>query len=359
MALSNTTPGVQTVTGMPGYDDYAKKIQDAAAKTRTVGGDIKPLTNYTAKPYAGKSYDMGLPGMRATTLSGAQGALVGSLAGQAKTQQGALESQAEKAASALEMTGATTLKSMQALDTIAAGVKKNVSEASGTWSAAAEKADEYVKASRGRVDEVLKKLDAINTSIAQDNDFAKAHEMQAGVQAVMGSMKDEERNISQNYGTDSKEYQQFQASKKTTLATVQSNIQSNFSKIRAQQQENYLAITSDAYTKSNMYVGYQEQQHVEMLKYQESNRQQYALQGAQLEATLEQMKMSGMENLANWIVQSPTFTMDITPTLVAIAQIERTAEEENQAYTKANFVPYHRTTNLTTGEWGPRQSIGT
>lgn len=320
MAIPTTTPGVQTATGMPGYEDYAKKVQSAAATTGKVVGSTTSLTQ--VRPVMGKTVTSGLTGSREE--------MAGGLLAQAKTQEQSLQAQAGKAASALEMTGASTLKSMQALDTISAGIKKNVSEASGTWSAAAEKADDYVKASRGRVDEVLKKLDAINASIAKDNDFAKAHEMQAGVQAVMGSMKDEERNIVQNYGTASKEYQQFQASKKTTLATVQSNIQANYSKIRAQQQENYLAVTSDAYTKSNMYVGYQEQQHVEMLKYQESNRQQYALQGAQLEATLEQMKMGGMENLANWIVQSPTFTMDITPTLTAIAQLQEQQGEQNR-----------------------------
>jgi hypothetical protein len=37
------------------------------------------------------------------------------------------------------------------------------------------------------------------------------------------------------------------------------------------------------------------------------------------------MKMNGMENLANWIVQSPVFTMDITPTITAIADLETQA----------------------------------
>jgi len=84
-----------------------------------------------------------------------------------------------------------------------------------------------------------------------------------------------------------------------------------------------------------MYVGFQEQQHVEMLKYSEGAKAQYALQAAQLDTTLEQMKMTGMENLANWILETPSFTMDMTPLMTMIADLKTT--EETTALARAEL----------------------
>lgn len=244
--------------------------------------------------------------------------------------------QAGKAATGLEVTGKATIDYLKNLESIQSSIKSQVQSAGDTWGAAAEKADEYVTASRSRVGEVLKKLDDINQKIGTDRDFAQAHAMQASVQAVLGSMKTEERNIAETYGTNSKEFQQFTASKQTALATVQSNIQANYSQLREQQGQTYLNLVGDAFTKSNMYVGFQEQQHVEMLKFRDQQKNSYALEAAQLEIGIEQMKMAGQENLANWIIQTPTFSMDITPLVMSMGDLAQTQRAEAQAYDTAN-----------------------
>ncbi|MHC4866992.1 MAG: hypothetical protein ACYTEX_23185, partial [Planctomycetota bacterium] len=130
------------------------------------------------------------------------------LVSQAGRQEKDLQSRAERAASALEMTGESTLAGVQKIEEIQSGLRAGVASATGAWDAAAEKADEYVKAARGRVGEVLTKLDELSEEMGRTRDFAKAHAMQSAVQAVTGSMKAEERNIVQTYGTDSKEYEQ-------------------------------------------------------------------------------------------------------------------------------------------------------
>jgi hypothetical protein len=150
--------------------------------------------------------------------------------------------------------------------------------------------------------------------------------MQSAVQAVTGSMKAEERNIVQTYGTDSKEYEQFRQSKSRALATVQSNIHTSYAQLEERQKTNLLNATSEAHVKSNMYIGFQEQQHVEMLKYRDSSRNAYSLQVAELDVTLEQMKMAGMENLANWLLETPTFSMDVTPLVTALSDLQITQE---------------------------------
>jgi len=324
MANGDTTVTTPVAGGL-NYADYQKKIQEAAAKTRNVQG-FDPATEAHLNRALG--YESTYHGGFGQAAANTGAALISNF----KQQQQGVQQQANKAANALEMVGSSTLQGMQNLEAIQGTIRQTVQSASDSWGAAAEKADEYVKAARGRVTEVLGKLDEINQKIGTDRDFAKAHTMQAAVQGVMGSMKNEERNIVENYGTNSKEYAQFMQSKRTTLATVQSNIQANYAQLQEQQGQTYLNVMNDAYTKSNMYLGFQEQQHVEMLKFRDEQRNAYAMQGAQLDIGIEQMKMAGMENLANWIVETPTFTMDATSLITAVGDLVSTSEAQWASY---------------------------
>jgi hypothetical protein len=233
----------------------------------------------------------------------------------------AMEKQAAQAATGLKLVGESTMASMERLGAIQQQVGSEYEATKGAWDAAAEKADEYVQASRARVGETLAKLDEINEQIGKDRDFAKAHAMQASAQAVLGSMKAEERNILENYGAASKEYEQFRASKQTSLATAQSNIHANYQQFAEQQAITYLNTTNEAMWKQNMYTSFQEQQHVEMLKYMADAKAGYAMQHAQFQIGVEQLRMAGMENLANWIIQTPSFTMDSTPLITLLAEL--------------------------------------
>ena len=337
---TTTTPGSTVSTGGLNYDDYQKRIQDAAARTRNVEW-----------PSAG--VDKLSEAAQGIINVGGAGDAARSLVEQVGTQRSVLESQAERAASALEMVGSSTLQGVQNIEALQGQVRQQVQNASDSWNLAAEKADEYVQAARGRVGEVLTKLDTLSQDMMKTRDFSKAHAMQASVQAVMGSMKDEERNVLQNYGADSKEYDQFRASKMSALATVQSNIHANYAQLEEQQKQTYLSAVSDAYTKSNMYLGFQEQQHVEMLKYKSEAENAYTLQATQLDASLEQMKMSGMENLANWIIETPTFSMDLTPVAAMIADLGAQSMASYSAWKTAK-----RSGKSGGSDWGTVASTG-
>jgi len=62
---------------------------------------------------------------------------------------------------------------------------------------------------------------------------------------------------------------------------------------------------------------------VEMLKYMADAKAGYAMQHAQFQIGVEQLKMAGMENLANWIVSTPSFTMDSTPLITLLAELSQ------------------------------------
>ena len=310
------------VSPVKGFDPetYQKTIQKTAAATRDVGDVTTPPGAKTAVGELKGAYR----GIGETAIS--------QYGEQAKVKT----KEAEKAATALEMQGGATIEYLQRLDKIREGVTARSEAARDEWAAAPEKADEYVQAALSRVGEVLTKLDDINTQIGKDRDFSKAHAMQASVQATLGSMRAEERNIVETYGAESKEFEQFQMSKMNSLGVVQSNIHASFQQLQEQQGQNYLKVVSEAYTKSNMYVGFQEQQHVDMLRYKADAQNAYDLKVSQFEIGVEQLRMTGMENLANWIIETPTFSMDATPLMTLLSDLSQTqaAEERAEALTR-------------------------
>ncbi len=308
--LNPTTP-----TGDFDYEAYRTKIQETAAQTRDIGD--------TSVPSGAKATVGQLGGV----YKGVGEAAISQFGKQAEVKT----KEAEKAATALEMQGGATVEYLQRLDKIREGVTTKAAAARDAWAAAPEKADEYVQAARSRVGEVLSKLDDINSQIGKDRDFSKAHAMQASVQATLGSMRSEERNIVETYGTDSKEFEQFQMSKMNTLGTVQSNIHASFQQLQEKQGQNYLNVVSEAYTKSNMYVGFQEQQHVDMLRYKADAQNAYDLKVSQFEIGVEQLRSAGMENLANWVIQTPTFSMDATPLITLLSDLVQTQQKEVMA----------------------------
>ena len=312
-----TNDALNPIAGGFNPEAYRETIQKTAAATRDVGETAVPAGAKTAVGELKGGYK----GVGETAIS--------QYGEQAKVK----EKEAEKAATALEMQGGATIEYLQRLDKIREGVTTKAAAAREAWAAAPEKADDYVQASRSRVGEVLAKLDDINSQIGKDRDFSKAHAMQASVQATLGSMRAEERNIVETYGSESKEFEQFQMSKMNTLGVVQSNIHASFQQLQEKQGQNYLNIVSEAYTKSNMYVGFQEQQHVDMLRYKADAQNAYDLQVSQFEIGVEQLRSAGMENLANWIIETPTFSMDATPLMTLLSDLTQTqaAQERSDA----------------------------
>jgi hypothetical protein len=236
-----------------------------------------------------------------------------------ESQKEAVTQQAAKSAEALNIMGEATTKYLTQLEEVKEQANAAVTSSKDAWARAEAKADEYVQSSRARVGEVLTKLDEINSQIGDRRDFAKAHDMQVAVQSTLGQMNSEGRAIGERYGIDSAEYQQFQQSKRATLGTIQSNIHANYQKIRESQDISYMNATNEAMWKHNMYTSYQEQQHVETLRYMAQAEDQYNLQLSNFNTTIEQLKMSGLENLANWMVSTPVYSVDVLPLMNYIA----------------------------------------
>jgi len=339
---TTTTAAATTAPKTVDYTQYQKLLEDAASRTSSVQGisdqTLKSLQSATSQLGGGGTTTVPVPGhisvqevKQPTTGTSAGLKAVGEgLVSNLQTQQTDLQKQAQSAADALKIAGEAHLAGNQNIEAIQQNLRTQAGTAAQSFGAAAAQADEYVQAARQRVQDVLGKVDDIYNQIQTSNDFAKAHDMQAAVQASIGSMNAEGRNIAQVYGTDSAEYQQFTAQKQQALGAVQSNIHAAYAKLKANMDTTYLSATMDAYTKANTAVSYQEQQHVDMLNYKGQAESAYQLKVAELDTTLEQMKTAGMENLANWILETPTFSMDATSTIAAISDLLTTQETLNQ-----------------------------
>ena len=313
MADLNIEAMSRPTTPTTDYSGLQKQVATAAASTRDVG--------VTALP---KSPTGNLDGINKKVGQAAVGDYY--------TQAAAMRGQAEKAGIGIEMMGQSSIDSLMRLDEIGEKAANQYESAAAMWDAPAEQADEYVTAARARVRESLATLEGINAQMGKDMGFAKAHDMQVAAQSVLGSMKTEERNILQTYGMQSKEYESFQASKSMALGTIQSQLHGSYAKLRQEMDITYLNATNESMWKHNMYVGFQEQQHVEMLKWRQETKQAYALQYSQFEVGLEQLKGSVMENVANWIVETPNFTMESAPVVTLIADLAQTEKDERNAY---------------------------
>ena len=283
--------------------DPSKILQSAgnlAAQTRQVSGS------------PGQSVYPAFKGVKKTGGKAERGAARGIMQ-DAAAQHEALGRAAAKEGEAVKVKGAQVANLQQRLSEIQLNQSTVYQSAQAAYDASGDKADEYVQGANARLGEHLAHLDSINEKIWRERDFSQAHAMQAGAQAVLQSMKEEERGIIQQYGADSKEFEQFTQGKKVALASMQSNIFNNYQQLAEQQHQTFLMATNEAYWKQSMYISFQEQQHVEMLKYIAGAKNQYAMQQAQFDIGIAQLEAANMGDWAQYISDAPTFSFDGTP----------------------------------------------
>lgn len=312
----------------PGYENLAKIVGEATTPTKQVTGKPDYESLYRPPGILGHRSSFGTAGFRRTIRPDVETlpqtpeqiqleAAIQSFRGQFDVKK----KEAGKAATALEMQGAATVSHLERLDELQREAYARRERTADIWASVAEKADEYVKAAQSRTQQALDRLDKINSEISEGRDFAKAHAMQAAVQGVIGSLKQQEDQVVQRYGLESKEYQMFQMKKAQTLSTAQSQIESSHQQMAEQQGVAYMNASTELQWKEDMYSSFQEQQHVETLRYMAQANDAYDLQLSQFNLTVEQMRSAGMENMANWIVQTPVFSMDIQPLATLVAQL--------------------------------------
>jgi hypothetical protein len=260
-------------------------------------------------------------GLKLGILPGTAQALGESILSQYESQREVLQGQATTAADALRMYGAGFEEFMAGTEAQGEEAAEDKKAAQERFDLAAAAADQAVKDSKTRAQEVMRKLEEINLKAGEQMDFARAHDVQIGVQSTIGRMKDEERGIVGEFGAGSPEHRQFKAAQSEQLGIMNSGIQSTYAKLRDEQHQTYLKTSSEAMLQSNMYINFQEQLRVETLKGLAQANAAYDLEYSQFQIGLEQLRLRGMEDMANWMIQTPEFAMDITPITTAMYEL--------------------------------------
>lgn len=363
-AVERTATGIGTVRGggqvFPPYSPAITGAEPAPAEPYYRGGGAFP--GFGAH---GPIVQQGrqVPAGAAQTQEELRKARYEAAVGAYKTQEQDLQAQAQKAEEAFRMQAAGVEARMKALagsEERVGAIDKRIGDiterisglgvevggaignARAAWGSVLAKADEYVTAARNRSAEALGKLEEIYSAIGKSRDYAKAHAMQVAAQATLGSMNREGRNIAERYGKTSKEYQQWNAGRVQALGAARSGVEATYGQLREAQDTTYLQVANASMMEHDMYTNFAEQQHIKTMEMGAQANAAYDMQATNLMLSMEQMKFSAeqlrlsaeegmigigqmkaneMENLANWMVSSPTFTMDAQPYLTLLNEI--------------------------------------
>lgn len=238
-----------------------------------------------------------------------------------ESQQMSMQQQATNRAAATDLMKEATLTAGENLDKIALDAKGRMEAAVGGWDIAIGKANEYVEAGRQRTKQIMAQVDEMAQEMIERHDFSKAHAMQVGVQATIGSMQGMEKEVVAQFGKDSEEYMQFRGQKMKSLALMQSNVHSAYDQLRIQMDMSILKSTADAGTTMAMYENYQEQASLGIYSAAASANQAYDLQYTNTLIGIEQLKTQNMAGLAEWIESTPVFSVETGPMMALITSL--------------------------------------
>ena len=257
-----------------------------------------------------------------------------------RSQVGSIKDRANQQAEALKLRGAGFEQSISNLEAIQAEQNAQTDTSNERNQEAIDQAAKYVEATRERAASVRQLIQTTTEDMTSDRKEAKAHSAQVAVQSVMGKYAQEEKRISEAFGTDSAEYTQLQQEKQTALATVGSEIQVAYQQMAEEQNKNILNATVTAEEKMSMYTGFQEQQHVETILAVGKSTEMYNIQAAQWNVGIEQLKMAQYNDMADYIASVPDFYVDTSQLVTLMSEIaaEDTARrQEAEANRRADM----------------------
>ena len=277
-----------------------------------------------------QSDDQLLQMMKSVGIANPEGLLKGmNMMKKAQMSAGLVDYQAEQKSSeqhqknyqaGLETVGAGVASMGQELDQVGALIKEQMNQGlSPVWERAMGKADEYVQNAQNRTVQAMQELDSNIKAMKDDMRFEKAHDMQVATQTALGQMNDYGDVISRRYGQDSPEYQQFTQQKSSTLATTQSSIHATYGQLNASMNQGFLTTRAQLSGNMAMYENYNEQASLEVYKTAAAADQQYELNATSQLITIEQLKMSGQTLLADWMANTPVFSMSVSGLLSFLA----------------------------------------
>lgn len=244
-----------------------------------------------------------------------------------------VQEQARRAGETLKFVGQQTSEFIAALDTIQNQVSSTATSSAANFDAVVAKAEAYASDASTRTSEGLAMIDQWGQEIYDKLTTGKAHDLQVAVQSTIDASSEGLRNIEQQFGADSAEASQYRLGLGRSFQIAQSTIQAAYEKNLINIGTNLLNTKTTFMDKSNMYESFQQQQDVEISAAMAQAEQAMMIDFTKQSIALEQFKMAGWENLANWVLETPVFSIDTMETVafmgqLAVGQMEMSAAAE-------------------------------
>lgn len=328
-----TEPKTQTETPTP-----TAPAAPAPAPTPSAGATQSRLQEAAARQIeeAGTLYNMDRPMPKVpTTLREPHRSIAIEAVKAYEAEKPVLAAQARKAQGALETVTegqfeyqATLGEEMRRMGAARTTASKAFADTIGV-------AEKYSSMAYQRTVEGLQNIDDWGSEILNKLDFNRAHDMEVAVQSTVDGMNELERQTLQQYGADSDEYRQLQMSKGRTLANVLSTTQAAYGKMVAEVNTHIMNAKAEFQKESSMYQSFQEQQEVEIRAAMANADAAYAMEASSFMVQSEMMKLAGWEDLANWQIETPVFSMDASATLGFIGSLAMEQWNADMAYLAA------------------------
>jgi hypothetical protein len=261
-----------------------------------------------------------LPGDVSSSLTGPVGSALKQdwdtqnqvLGQQAERNKQAFMLQSQGFSSGMQQTGEAKTK--------AAGRNQKVDE---MQQQAMQQAQQYVTDAKMRSAEMNNKVESLHLETLKSLDAGKVHDMAVNLQGFLGQKKQTLKQVEQQYGRDSAEYAQTQQAYGSGIATAMSSVQSLYSKLRNDANMGYEQVAADVQKAGGQFVGYSEQNHVQILDSQAKVAASEAANRSNFDLAVAQLEGGMYENMANWLVASPFMSASLTPIMSYLAATEQ------------------------------------
>lgn len=236
---------------------------------------------------------------------------------------------------------------------------QNQTTAQGRLKKASDIAEQNAMRAQERTNQVVQSIQGLFQGALDKLDTTKAKDTQSALQATRAQMAQQERDIKQQFGVDSAEYARFKEEKAIGLGNLLAQLNSDFSKNLASMNLNMASTMADVETKMTMYQNYADQAWTETALRTAELANAYDVQVEAYQLNLEQMRMAGMTDYANYLTEIPEFGVDLNPLLsiMATMDIQRQQIEAQQAMNTENNATQMKIASMGGGGRGTRTTV--
>jgi small-conductance mechanosensitive channel len=243
-----------------------------------------------------------------------------------QSQLDAAKKQSANQAAGLQTKGEAVTAYAQNLTALGQTAQQGMADSVAAWNKYTTTADQYLKDSAARMSSVTQDIKNTIDQYAKTNDKALANSIQSGVNTWLQTNKSTERAIAEQYGTSSPEYQGWMSSKRASIGAMVSDLTAKAWDRTQQILNTGIGAVAGAETQLATDVNLAQKNSLDALNAAAAAGDQYQLNNASYQMTIEAAKNTAWSDLADWLDQSPVTAVDAQPMLAQLLDLQQTAD---------------------------------